>query len=838
MSGADARLGGANPTMNRDLGRRRAGARRMMLWAAGAALGVAVAASPTNAHAIDHCGSITRNEVWSPFDNPHIVTCDVVVRNSTLTLEPGTNVQLAEGVSLIFAAGSKLEAAGTTDMPLTIIGATRTQEAGFWGQIRLEEGSLLGRLEYASVVGGGAEGVPMVEVLGEGVDMAAVTFRLTEGPPLAFRAGALGPSLARAGSASVGRCEIIDFSALGESFIDIRADQDIDVTAEATWSHFCLPYRVDDTIAIGGPDEPTLTLNQGVGLHFADGTELIAGVDAENPGQINLNGSLDEPVVLTGQAGTPGSWGGVTLSEHGFGSFLISARIERGGSGGRSMLIVEDPNASAIDIVVAEAAAYPIELPASVVGTFFAGLYTASEPVVQDNAIDRVLVDAGADVDIARSAAWGRLGVPFEIEGDLVVAGDPAPVFALLSGAELRFGDGEGLTIGDDTAGAGGFEVRASAEVPAVLTSDEDRPGSWRGVRLVAAPASVLIEGLSIANGGQGGVPMFEWGQARGAVTRSTFMGAEGYPLAIPLSSITAIVGEELTVPTNVNRFQENGVDRILVRSDGPFSERRSTWTSPGAPIEFDGSVVIAGPSVPVVELHGGLDIRMPAGSTFTVGGTRDTRAAVRVFDDPRGGGEAVAFRPVDGTAGWSGVRVVEGSTFESRSETSGVVVYGPVDAGAAAIGVESGASITLDAGGGLFGEDGEGIGLHVTGGGAAELHGFTITGHAIGALAGDGGRYLLDSGWVHGNREFGARNDDPAICVTANLIWWGDAAGPNDPSEAPDGCMDAANESGGDRVSDDVDWSNYAIDDELTPVGGIVGDGKKIYMPVAYAGS
>lgn len=798
-----------------------------------AAVAVIGAAVPRPALALDHCGAVTRNETWSPFDNPHIITCDVVVRNSTLTLEPGINLQLAEGASLIFSTGAKLDAAGTTAMPLTIIGATRTQEAGFWSQIRFEPGSLLGRLEYASVVGGGDGGVPMVEVRGGGVDMAAVNFRMTEGPPLAFDAGALGPSLERAGSATVGRCEVIDFSALGESFIDIYADADIDVVADASWSHFCIPYRVDGTIAVGGEAEPTLTLNPGVTLHFAAGSELIAGVDAENPGQLNLNGSLDELVRLTGIDETPGAWGGVTLSEYGFGSFLISARIERGGSGGRSVLVVEDPNASAIDIVVTEAEAYPIEIDAGIVGSFFAGLYTAPEPVVQGNAIDRVLVRAGEDVDISRSAAWGGIGVPFEIDGDLLVAGEAAPVLALIGGAELWFGENEGLTIGDEAVGGGGFEVRASAENPAILTSEEDRPGAWRGLRLAVVPDGVLIEGLEIANGGQGGTPMVDWISGGGSLIRSIFRGAEGYPIALPLSIITAMVGEELKTASNRNRFEGNGVDRVLVRVDGQYGERRAAWASPGAPIEFDGDVVIAGTGVPVVEFYGGLNIHMPPDATFTIGDTRETRAAVRLFDDPSNQG--VMFWPADEENGWAGIRVVEGSTLETRGDSTGLGIRGPYADGGTALRVESGARVDIDSGGSILGEGDGSTGLHVMSGGEVALHSFVIRGHAVGALASEGGRYLLDAGWVTDNTLFGARNDDPTICVTANLIWWGDADGPNDPSDVDDGCMNASNESGGDTVSDDVDWSNYAIDADLTPVGGIVGEGKKIFLPVAY---
>jgi hypothetical protein len=69
-----------------------------------------------------------------------------------------------------------------------------------------------------------------------------------------------------------------------------------------------------------------------------------------------------------------------------------------------------------------------------------------------------------------------------------------------------------------------------------------------------------------------------------------------------------------------------------------------------------------------------------------------------------------------------------------------------------------------------------------------------------------------------------------------ANLVYWGAAGGPNDPSDAKDDCLNGKNESmGGDKVSDDVDWWPYAINDtNFDPSPGLGPNPKKAFCPIA----
>jgi hypothetical protein len=125
----------------------------------------------------------------------------------------------------------------------------------------------------------------------------------------------------------------------------------------------------------------------------------------------------------------------------------------------------------------------------------------------------------------------------------------------------------------------------------------------------------------------------------------------------------------------------------------------------------------------------------------------------------------------------------------------------------------------------------GRGTGVVVRGGTSrASLTRARITGHRIGAVARERASLEIQRSWVTGNSEWGVRNEEPTSCLRAVIVWWGSPDGPNDPTDARDGCMNRGNTApGADRVSEDVRWEPYASDEQLTPVGGA----NAIFLPL-----
>ena len=96
------------------------------------------------------------------------------------------------------------------------------------------------------------------------------------------------------------------------------------------------------------------------------------------------------------------------------------------------------------------------------------------------------------------------------------------------------------------------------------------------------------------------------------------------------------------------------------------------------------------------------------------------------------------------------------------------------------------------------------------------------ITGHRIGIRNRAGGWLTVTRSYVQDNAEWGLLNEDPDQCLLAGYVFWGARTGPEDTSDAEDGCMNGTNISPtGDRVSDDVDWWPYAINADFDRTTG-----------------
>ncbi len=805
-----------------------------------AALAVAAALVPHPALALDHCGQVTSNETWSRDDSPHVVCSEgVSVRNSVLTIEPGSNIRFAADANLFIESGSQLVSVGTPEASISFFGATNQSEPGFWGQIRFNEGSLPSRLVLSRVIGGGKGGVPMVDVRGMGTEMSGLLLRQSEGHALGFAAASLGPSLDGIGQVTrkEDRCPQLAMSQVGDTRIALYVHEPMDVRSDATWHDFCTPYRIttphdidsaDKTLTIAGPNQPTLTVGPGVTLEFEGDSGLVTGVDADNPGGLFLNGSPIDMARLTAANQEAGGWNGITLSPYvSFDNSMFNARVEYGGRGDRPMIHVLDPFASAIGLEMRHALGYPLAVVAPAVSSMVTGLSPGSQndpPAIAENGIDRMLVlAADIEVDVTSGAIWSDIGVPYEIDGDVIVAGKEQPItFKLEAGVHLAFAEGAGLEIGHPEHGkAILFAEGASGTGQVRLTSLAGTPGAWRGLTISDEAENAILDWVILEYGGSDG-PMLKWGNAAGVILHSTFRGALGYPLSVPIEFATVILSEEMLLDLGSrNTLENNGIDHFLVRANEQYFARTTTWADPGGPVEFDNDVTIAARNVPLVEIHGGLRLVLRPGKQLRLGIDADSRAAIRLRHGDAG--DNVTISAADPTAGHGGIVLSDGSTLES--DGAGLAISGAAPEAPHLLVRGERARARLQA---LVvaGADGAGIGASVVDGASLHASAPRLTGLRIGAHSASGAELVLERGWIHGNSEYGVQNEDPDTCQTASLIWWGAQGGPQDASGADDGCMGIANQGGGDRVSDDVNWSGFAVDELLGGAG---------FVPVAW---
>ena len=260
-----------------------------------------------------------------------------------------------------------------------------------------------------------------------------------------------------------------------------------------------------------------LTVEPGVMIEFAPDTQLT--IDGRAKGKLNMNGTQEEPVILTGKSKKPGSWQGVyidnseasqnvvnwTIIEYGggkaFGSGLAASNLGIGGFVGKSTISVTNST-----FRHSKAHGLEMELQSSFgefSGNHFEGnqgyaMRIAPEQVVSLDATttfvgstpksgkDGVEVIKGL---ITENATWKKLkdAAPISVTGDIEVHSK----LTIEPGVALYFDTDTILQV--DGRKNGILTARGSADDNILMTRMEGASG-WKGVYIdnVESSANVM----------------------------------------------------------------------------------------------------------------------------------------------------------------------------------------------------------------------------------------------------------------------------------------------------------------------------------------------------------
>jgi len=213
----------------------------------------------------------------------------VVVTAGTLTLKPGTTVQMARGGSIEVQSGGALSALGTTDAPILFTSAAKAGAAGDWGCIALDSGSVDSALNQVQIEFGGADcGLSTAASLQIGASINQLT-------NIEVRNG-LGHGLRLSSSArGIRQLHDLKFSAIektslyvtpeamnalkapialdgDDTYVDVDSGAILDVEHDVTWHNITVPYRFDGAVDVeaGLTIEPGTTLYPTAGVYFGD----------------------------------------------------------------------------------------------------------------------------------------------------------------------------------------------------------------------------------------------------------------------------------------------------------------------------------------------------------------------------------------------------------------------------------------------------------------------------------------------------------------------------------------------------------------------------------------
>ena len=583
--------------------------------------------------------------------------------------------------------------------------------------------------------------------------------------PLAFDANAVGPSLEAAGQNRAQACQDVNLNpgtgSHGRDGILISAWQDVDVRDPQDWYNFCVPYLIEDDLVVGGPEEPSLWIRPGVEMRLARDKRLFAGKDAENQGRIEISGDSNALVTIRGMEDGPGSWGGLHFTEFdgllGGDSSIFDADIRDGGSGAEAMVMISS-TVYTRNAGFAGASNYPVAILPDLVGEFVEGLASGGGRF-ENNGVERILVRSDLEeADVRRSSNWLDPGVPLEIAGDLLVAGEAGDAALKFGpGLKLRFAAGTEMVLGHPELGTARWEVAGERGKSVSIAGLEATPGYWQGIRMNDETFEVEIEELDLAHGGAGGRPMLDWADVDGVMRASRLHHAAGDPLRLIETAIPILCSEEQSERESQNLFEDNGRDMIAVQPEGVYQIRDTYWYDPGVPLVFEATIQIGGVgTIPfMLGLGAGLDLRFEPDAGIEFGSGVYAGAFQLLTED---GQSPIHLGPASEDGQWKGASIGKASRLEGR----GLEVQGSGDA----------------------------IGLRVAGEGAElEIEDFVLSGHRIGLSVEAGAMAKATRGEISGNSELGAQNLDALACLDLREVYWGSEDGPLDPIDAQDGC-------------------------------------------------
>ena len=305
-----------------------------------------------------------------------------------------------------------------------------------------------------------------------------------------------------------------------------------DVETDAVWSQLDEVYTFTGNVTIEGPQDPVVTVEDGVAMTFASNTRLSVGInddgslivdghtlgvtmqsDAELPGEGDWHGLK----VGSRNAGTPSQLHGLTIAHAGGADTGTGGALELVDSDGcgtqadlvaMSDLVIESSSKAALFVgswvtFSLDGATFTDNLGGCV---YVAGSSTCAAPEVssftgvtclgspefgtwplsQADQLDETSTYPGPIVipttRLRSDLRLRNFGVPYHFLDSVIVGETTGAVLTVEAGNTLAFGIGEGLGIGTTDPGGIVFEPGPTTVLTSLATSP--MAGDWNGVRI------------------------------------------------------------------------------------------------------------------------------------------------------------------------------------------------------------------------------------------------------------------------------------------------------------------------------------------------------------------
>lgn len=440
--------------------------------------------------------NITEDATWS--GTVYVEGAVKAASGAVLTVEPGTQVVMAQDSSLDFAteADAALMANGSQSKPVQFCG--EQAEAGYWAGVALDaagrshlENVLIanaGQAEGAALTLNGPATLQQVEVNGSAADgIHASDFAEASSDVVVKGNAAIGLVLT-AEQALAHMPSEIEFSGNTDDRVRVRfetIEQDVSVPA------LDVAYVQEGALKV--KNSATFELQAGVNYLFDTAASLEIGAEGESATALFL-GSEDNPVICGGAEDTSGYWQGIMLMPSAsIDSMLSHVEIRHAGADGHAaldaqaaitvdhVLVSESEtgvrvghdglSADSDGLEVTGTAGVPLQVEAN-------ALVNLPQAKLSGNADDRVMVEGG---EISSSGTIVDLGVSYAVMGDLDTV--DACALNIEPGVVFVMADDTRFTVGADGSAAS-ISAEGTSEAMIEFRGASDDAGAWYGITI------------------------------------------------------------------------------------------------------------------------------------------------------------------------------------------------------------------------------------------------------------------------------------------------------------------------------------------------------------------
>ncbi len=268
-----------------------------------------------------------------------------------------------------------------------------------------------------------------------------------------------------------------------------------------TWPRGDVPYHVMGLFYFWDYDTaveaPTMTIEPGTEILFAETMGLQIGAAANQWGEIYAVGTAQDPIIFGAINGQPGGWGGILFangSDHnGSESTLSYCQFNDGGyarwySVQATVSSATTTQPSISNCAFNESSVYPLYIHSD------ASISITPDNTFTGNGIQAIGFEGrtvGSDYVIHNA------GFPYHVIDTIYIhytTNAPYPTLTIEPGVELRFSEDAGMRIGSGSSYAAQLMAVGTEQMPITMTSFSGAPGGWSGLYFTDASDADGVE--------------------------------------------------------------------------------------------------------------------------------------------------------------------------------------------------------------------------------------------------------------------------------------------------------------------------------------------------------